>query len=85
MSDDSPQTPQARERRKVPISGYWAARLAFFERERQKRRDRPLRFRPRCPVCGAKGYRRIERIGGEIIHWCRKGHPHYALNEDATV
>lgn len=45
----------------------------------------PLALRPRCPVCGARGYKAIRRIGDQIIHWCRKGHPHYALNEDATV
>jgi hypothetical protein len=32
---------------------------------------------PRCPVCGKRGYRRIARIGDELIHWCRAGHPHY--------
>ncbi len=38
--------------------------------------------RPKCPVCGARGYRSIKRIGGQLIHWCRKGHPHFVPGRD---
>ena len=38
--------------------------------------------KPRCPVCGAQGYKRIARIGGTMTYWCRRGHPHYLPGDE---
>lgn len=42
------------------------------------RRDHP------CPVCGALGYRRIRKLAGEWVFWCRRGHPHYIPEPSPT-
>ena len=38
--------------------------------------------KPRCPVCGAQGYKRIARLAGTMTFWCRRGHPHYLPGAD---